>query len=253
MWTKAQKQAYDRAYYAAHKAKWDTRAGIYRKRKPTPRNFWSAEDLRVLRRLYPHHATAWVAGQLGRSILSTTGKSTSLRLRKSPAHLRQLGQATARRLQESGKSYRFPKGHVSFNKGRKGLRIPGSEKGWFKKGAKPQFTHPIGSERLVDGYRYVKVAEVPYQPYTVNWLPVHILAWERANGRPLPPKHVLRFIDGDRMNVSLENLELLTMRENMLRNSVHRLPKELVEVVQLRGALMRKINRKTKATRDQST
>ena len=93
---------------------------------------------------------------------------------------------------------------------------------------------PIGSTRLVDGYVYVKVADVPNVPYTVNWLPLHILEWERVHG-PLPAGHCLWFTDGDRLHVDVANLELITRRELMARNTVHNLPAPLAEAVQLLG------------------
>jgi hypothetical protein len=86
-----------------------------------------------------------------------------------------------------------------------------------------------------DGYIKRKIAE----PKT--WVYVHRYEWERAFG-PIPKTHALTFKDGDKTNVSLDNLELRTKREIMLRNSVHNLPPELVEVIQLQGALKRKIN-----------
>lgn len=43
--------------------------------------------------------------------------------------------------------------------------------------------------------------------------------------------------------MTLDKLECITFRENMRRNTVHaKYPKELVRLVQLRGALARQIN-----------
>jgi hypothetical protein len=50
------------------------------------------------------------------------------------------------------------------------------------------------------------------------------------------------FINGNRDDLRIENLDCLPRRELMRRNSVHNLPKELVQVVRLKGALQRKIN-----------
>jgi len=86
-----------------------------------------------------------------------------------------------------------------------------------------------------DGYIKRKIAE----PKT--WVYVHRCEWERARG-PIPKTHALTFKDGNKANVSLDNLELRSKREMMLRNSVHNLPPELVQVIQLQGALQRKIN-----------
>jgi hypothetical protein len=88
-------------------------------------------------------------------------------------------------------------------------------------------------------------------PYTVNWLPLHIIEWERVNG-PLPKGHCLWFKDGNRLNVDVANLELHTRAENMRRNSIHNLPQPLAETIQLLGALNRQIRRRTKAHEEQN-
>jgi hypothetical protein len=53
---------------------------------------------------------------------------------------------------------------------------------------------------------------------------------------------VIVFKDKNREHIEIENLECISRRDLMLRNTVHRLPKELVQVVQLKGALQRQIN-----------
>ena len=253
-----EKRKYNRNYYLANKATWATAylrnrrrvlAGKTQRSKRT-RRFWNAEDLKVLKRLYPHHSTAWVAGQLDRSESSLNGRATELNLKKDPTYKAQAWRQCGIQLQEAGRSHRFQKGHVSANKG---MRRPGWSAGRMKEtqfrkgqrsGAAAAHYKPLGAERLIHGYRYVKVAEVPNVPYTVNWKLVHVLNWERANGRPLPAGHILRFRDRNKLNVAVGNLELLTRRENILRNSLHNLPKELAEVMQLRGALVRQINKR---------
>ena len=62
----------------------------------------------------------------------------------------------------------------------------------------------------------------------------------------MPPKHAVRFKDGDRTNIAIENLELIHRGNLMRKNSVHNLPKELVRVVQLRGAVVRQINKRAR-------
>lgn len=104
----------------------------------------------------------------------------------------------------------FKKGHVPANKGKKGLG------GWaptqFKKGHKPANYKPVGTERVnTDGYVEIKIAD----PRT--WKGKHKIIWEAANG-PVPPGHVLIFADGNKLNVTLENLLLITRRELAVMN-----------------------------------
>ena len=104
----------------------------------------------------------------------------------------------------------FKKGHVPANKGKKGVG------GWaptqFKKGHKPANYKPVGTERVnTDGYVEIKIAD----PRT--WKGKHKIIWEAANG-PVPPGHVLIFADGNKLNVNLENLLLITRRELAVMN-----------------------------------
>ena len=82
-----------------------------------------------------------------------------------------------------------------------------------------------------------------------RWVAVHRLVWEAAHG-PVPDGHVVVFLPGKRTaeldGITLDVVELVTRRELMRRNSVHQMPKELVELVRLRGVLTRQINTKAK-------
>lgn len=106
----------------------------------------------------------------------------------------------------------FKKGHVPYLKGKKGYHTPGSEKGWFKPGHTPRNKKPVGSERVdVDGYVWIKVAEPN------KYRQKHRVVWEAANG-PIPSNCVVIFLDGNRLNVCLENLKMITKRELQMMN-----------------------------------
>lgn len=108
----------------------------------------------------------------------------------------------------SGVTGRFEKGHIPANKGRKGYCHPASVKTQFKKGHIPANHRSIGSERKdKDGYIYVKVAE----PRT--WKLKHRLLWEENNG-PVPKGYVVIFKDGNKENITLENLALISRAES---------------------------------------
>jgi hypothetical protein len=113
----------------------------------------------------------------------------------------------------SGLTGRFEKGCVSHNKGKKGYCAPGCEKGWFQKGHDNGKTKPVGSERIdcKDGYVLIKTAD------SKAYRPKHKVIWEAAYG-PVPPGHIITFIDGDKLNVDLSNLRLITMAENAIMN-----------------------------------
>jgi AraC-like DNA-binding protein len=63
----------------------------------------------------------------------------------------------------------------------------------------------IGTETICkSGYISKKIA-------SGKWRYKHILIWEAANG-PVPPGHVVLFLDGDKTNFNLDNLYLLPKR-----------------------------------------
>lgn len=104
----------------------------------------------------------------------------------------------------AGEPYRFPKGHVPANKGKKGVSYPGMEATQFKKGNLPQTWKPLGTETIrSDGYTWVKIAEPN------KWREKHRLIWEAANGQ-VPTGHAVIFADGNKQNITLENLILIT-------------------------------------------
>ena len=106
-------------------------------------------------------------------------------------------------LTEMGKPYRFKKGHVPFNKGKKGECAKGCEKTWFEKGNKSHNWVPLGSERITkDDYIQIKIQDGQLQK---NWRGKHILIWEEVNGA-LPDGHAIIFGDGDKRNFDIDNL-----------------------------------------------
>lgn len=116
----------------------------------------------------------------------------------------------------SGIDCRFKKGQVTWNKGKKGSMSPEQYKKckatMFKKGQMPQNHKPVGSERIDrDGYVLIKVEEPN------KWKPKHRVLWEKHNG-PIPKKHRLIFADGNRQNICLENLILVSYAESLIMN-----------------------------------
>lgn len=132
----------------------------------------------------------------------------------------------------SGLTGRFPKGHVPACKGKK---YPGKiNSGCFKKGQMPIGHREVGSERISrDGYIEIKVAE----PKT--WRLKHRVVWEKHNGE-IPEDHIVIFLDGNPLNVNIENLALVSraVALEMNRKNLKKDNKELTEL----GVLVAKIN-----------
>lgn len=148
---------------------------------------------------------------------------------------------------------RIKKGNVPMNKGRKlsewcpSESIEGMKKTMFRKGHQPHNTKEDGAITIRPdnrgvNYKWIRIS-------LNNWKMLHVKVWEDANG-PAPKGKVIAFRNKDTMDCRLENLMLLTRKENMLRNSVHNYGPEIAKAVQLRGALNRQINKHLKKLND---
>ncbi len=114
----------------------------------------------------------------------------------------------------SGITGYFEKGHVPINKGTKGMFNVGGNSGSFKKGQKPKNMVSIGTEVIKgDGYLWTKTEDNP-----PKWKQSHILLWEKVNGK-LPEGMVLTFLDGNKENITIENLFLITRKEHLRLNN----------------------------------
>lgn len=210
----------------------------------TPRRFWTPADDAELARAYPTQTAAELAARLGRTLGAVYQRVEKLGLAKPRSSIAATSRAISKRPDHGGKDTRFKPGNVGWNTGMKGWDAGGrSHETRFKKGQRSRAWLPVGSERMADGYLQRKITETGYTPR--DWRGVHILAWESAHG-PVPAGHAVTFRDGNRMNFELANLELVSRRELMRRNSYHtRYPKEIGRAIQLRGALVRAINKRT--------
>lgn len=214
-----------------------------------PRRVWHALELAFVREHYPHFATEDIAHVLGRPVRQVYSTAYLLGVHKTHEYLASAASGRIRGQQHTGRLHRFPKGHVPWNKGRpmpEHVRTAAAAT-QFKPGHRPQTWVPVGSTRLSkDRTLQVKLTDTGYTPR--DWVPLALLVWEAAHG-PAPAGHVvvarppLR-IPTNPLAICAADLECITRAELMRRNSIHaRLPKPLVEVARLRGALKRQINR----------
>lgn len=113
----------------------------------------------------------------------------------------------------------FPKGHVPFNKGIKGVHSsPATE---FKKGNLPANTLYDGcitirtdhKDRTGRQYKWIRVS-------LGKWLQYHLYLWEKANGK-VPPGYTLRFKNKNSLDVRLNNLEIISRAQQVQDNTNH--------------------------------
>jgi hypothetical protein len=220
-----------------------------------PRLFWTPEEDQQLRQLYPDLTAAECGRRIGRTKASVFQRARILGLEKSEAFFQSDRSGRVLRGQQSEGMIRtqFPKGIVPWNKGVKGScgTHPNCVAAQFKKGDKrgraAKIELPIGADVVREGVLYRKVNND--LPIHHRFRSVHGLVWEAAHG-PIPPGHKVIFRPGLHTTVAelitIDRLELVTHAELMRRNSYHnRYPKELGLLIQLKGQLTRKINRRT--------
>ena len=204
------------------------------------------EDM-ILRAKYSTAGTEELCRLLKRSRSSVYTRAGLFGLKRDRAWLSGAGK----RLSSSPVSVatRFKKGSVPANKGKK---MPAElyEKcapTMFKPGQTPINHRPVGSERVnVDGYVEIKVAEPS------KWALKHRVVWEAANG-PVPKGFNIQFRDGNRLNVSIGNLYIISRSEQLKeQNSIYaRYPEELRGVIRVKATLKSQITRYNKKHHEQ--
>jgi hypothetical protein len=211
------------------------------------RKFWTDRDHTYLVEQYPNRVTLDIAKELGRSEKSLYSRANEYGLKKSPEFLKSENSGRANVLKQSGVSFRFKKGQVPPNKGKKWSEfmstegMSNSKKTTFKKGTVPPNYKPVGSERIdKDGYLMVKVREG-----LRGWDLKHRHVY-RLNFGEIPKGYNVEFIDRNKLNCEPSNLVLRTRVENMKINTYHNYPKEIATTIQLMGALQRQINKHAK-------
>lgn len=129
---------------------------------------------------------------------------------------------------DCGLTGRFEKGQKSWNKGKHWDDFiskegqENSKKTCFKKGNKSWNCDSIGTEKWKsdhknkgdEGFLYVKVQDGTKQN---NWKQKHRLIWEQEYG-PIPRGHKVIFKDGNRHNIKLDNLALVSNSQMLILN-----------------------------------
>ena len=202
------------------------------------RKIWEKHEDEYILKYYPVSNSLEIARQLGRSLSSVYSRARILGVKKSKQFLKDpaLNPQLAKFL-AGGCKTRFKKGDPAFNKGLKQKEfmskdsINRTKATRFRKGDKPANWRPVGSTRInVDGYVEIKVKE----PRT--WKLQHRVMWEEFNGK-IPKAHAVVFKNNNSLDVRIENLELITLADNMLRNTIQRYPEEVVKAIRAQGKL----------------
>lgn len=113
----------------------------------------------------------------------------------------------------SGLDTRFQPGCIPWTKGRKMPPNENSQRTQFKAGEDPWNKLPIGTVlEKADGYLWRKIGDGARE-----WKQEHIARWEEEHG-PLKDGELIIFLDGDKHNLSMDNLRKIDRSINLEMN-----------------------------------
>ena len=192
----------------------------------------------IIRQRFPHERTQGIADDLGLTYSQVANRAYSMGIKKT-LEFKKSESSGRHNLIEGGKKFRFKPGDIPFNKGKE-MPTEVYEKcqpTMFKKGDRPSNWKPDGTiiERS-DKYLYYKVKDS-------HWILYHHKIWRDAHGE-IPKNSIIRFKDGNQMNCVIENLQLISLVQNMKMNTIQRFPSELQQIMKLTSKLKNKINGK---------
>jgi hypothetical protein len=141
---------------------------------------------------------------------------------------------------------KFKKGQTSWNKGRKMSpeQYEKCKKTMFQKGNLSN-ARPTGDERIdIDGYTYIKVK----QPN--KWVLKHRWLYEKEKGE-IPKGYNLIFADGNKQNLNLDNLILVSNSELFIMNQkgLYKQDKELTKSGAIVAKVLDKVNKRKRDTK----
>ena len=144
---------------------------------------------------------------------------------------------------KTGRSGQFVKGQLRVDGSGAKSATPTS----FKKGNSPHNRNPIGHVRYCtkDGYMSVKITDT--RVTRVDYIAMNRLVWEHYHG-PIPPKHIIAFLNGDIYDFRIENLELVSRGEHAVRCKAgyYKYPPELRPQLDAVIKLKRAISKRSK-------
>lgn len=208
-----------------------------------PRHIWTPEERKTLAELYHNHTSEHIAKLLNLSIFSVYSQAYKLGLKKDPEFLT---QPTSGRLQKGdtrGIAYRFKKGDVPANKGKK---MPAEQyekcKGtMFKPGVLPKNAKHFGKPFLYEQKTkngifkfwliHVNRRRKSYMTYLLEQQGIDL------TGKIPRLKATYSFANPP----TLDDIYIVDMADNMAMNTINRYPEELKQTMRAIGKLRKKV------------
>ena len=214
------------------------------------KRFWIKVEDNLMYDKFADTQTRELCKILDRSYSSVSNRANFLGLKKSEAFLKSDLSGRITKLSELGKIYRYKKGNIPANKGKKQSEymsqeaIDRTKATRFKKGSIPANAYSNGEETTRKnkcGREYILI-KVPGKRKLIF---KHRHIWEQVHGK-IPKGYIVIFKDGNTMNCVIENLECISREENMSRNTIHQYPDELKELIKINKKVKKRINEKQK-------
>lgn len=196
---------------------------------------WTDYEMKIISEKYPNSSSKELQQFINRTSQAITMKAHLMGVKKSSQWLKD----EAIRISERGERCRFVKNHIPFNKG-KSMDPETYQKikhTFIKKGNIPHNTKYDGYTRISkDGYIEVRVRPGKF-------MLMHRKVWIDHHGE-IPKSHAVSFIDGNKLNVDISNLKLISRAELCCRNMIHKYPENIKELIKLNNKLKKQINEK---------
>jgi hypothetical protein len=184
---------------------------------------YTPKQITYLKSNYANMPTKQIAASIGKTERSVYQKAAVLKLFKSDEYLQRSDSGRILKGERRGSATSFKKGQAPQNKGKKQSEFMSAEgiertkATRFQKGLKPHNTKEDnaisirGKKNKPEKYKYIRIGLGKWQLY-------HRYLWEQAFGE-IPKGMIVAFKNGDAMDCQIENLKLISRKENAIRNS----------------------------------
>jgi hypothetical protein len=206
---------------------------------------WTKDKIDQLIKLYPENTNADIAIILKVSESAVAGQAFKQKLTKTKEFMLSCAMKTA-----------YKPGSTPLNKGKKQSEFMSPEAiartvaTRFKKGEiAPNRLHYKDGDITIREHEGKNGKTLKYKWVRISraeWKMLHVVNWEKVHG-PILPGYIVVFKNKDTMNCEVDNLEMITLQQNMARNTIARFPVELIQTIRI----INKIKKKIKTTKDE--
>lgn len=217
---------------------------------PKKRHILSESDKEYISIHFPDNPTADIAKHIGCSYCTVAAYASKNGLKKDPLFMQRIGREQMMKLDHGGRKHQFPKKHIPMNKGLKMSEYMSEEAiartaaTRFQKGHVPHNSKNFGKPFL---YLNKKKGESTWLILVDGTRVSYLKHLCRQHGIDMEGK-VARLKPGfDKSKLpTMDDVDIISFRENMQMNTLHRFPKEISKLIQLKGALNRQIRKHSK-------